>query len=89
VPDPAIAAGRPFCRPFDYVITLCEAARTACPVFLGRHTTLHWEIADPSAVTGSEQERLAAFRQTRRELTNLLGAFMEEPRRIHQAVMTV
>ena len=74
---------------FDYVITLCEAARQTCPVFRGLHTALHWELADPAAVSGSEQERLEAFRQTRQELTHFLVPFMETARHAHQEAMAV
>jgi arsenate reductase len=49
---------------FDYVITVCDEARQACPVFPGTGERLHWGYEDPSEVVGSEEERLAAFRKT-------------------------
>ncbi len=52
-------------RPFDYVITVCDAANEACPVFLGPARRLHWSFPDPAAVPGSEEERHAAFRAVR------------------------
>lgn len=48
-------------QPFDYVITVCDEAREACPVFPGGRHTLHWGYPDPSQATGSEEERLTAF----------------------------
>ena len=48
---------------FDYVITVCDQAREACPVFPGAAETLHWGYDDPAAVTGTEEEQLVAFRQ--------------------------
>src|SRR5690349_8282 len=55
-------------QPFDDVITVCDDARDACPVFPGARRTLHWNLVDPSSVTGSEEERLAAFRTTIRDV---------------------
>jgi arsenate reductase len=48
---------------FDYVITVCDRARQTCPVFPGSGETFHWGYEDPSAVEGTEAERLAAFRR--------------------------
>lgn len=50
---------------FDVVVTLCDIAREACPVFPVARRQLHWDIPDPRAVEGSEDERLAAFRRAR------------------------
>jgi len=57
----------------DTVITLC--GEEECPLFLGKATRLHWGLPDPAAVTGSEEERLNAFRQTRDEIRRRLEAF--------------
>lgn len=50
---------------FDYVITVCDAANEACPAFPGAGRRLHWSFEDPSAASGPEEERLAAFRRVR------------------------
>lgn len=60
----------------DMVITLC--AEQECPVFLGNATRLHWGLKDPAAVTGSEQERIAAFRLVRDELWQRIRALWGE-----------
>ena len=52
-------------QPFDYVITVCDAANEACPVFPGAKQRLHWSIEDPAAAVGSEEERLRVFRSVR------------------------
>ncbi len=53
-------------QPFDHVITVCDDAREACPVFSGevRHRH-HLPFTDPYWAVGTEQERLAVFRRVR------------------------
>lgn len=64
-------------QPFDYVITVCDRARQSCPVFPGRYNALHWGLEDPAEVEGTDEAKLAAFRQTRLELTERLRPFVE------------
>jgi len=47
------------------VITVCDAANEACPVFPKRTSRLHWSFQDPSQATGTEAERLEVFRRVR------------------------
>ena len=47
---------------FDYVVTVCDDARQACPVFPGVHESLHWSHQDPAEARGTEEERMAVFR---------------------------
>ena len=54
--------------PFDAVITVCDDANDACPVFPGARDRVHWSIPDPSAVEGSERDRMEAFRAARDDL---------------------
>jgi arsenate reductase (thioredoxin) len=53
---------------FEYVITVCDAANEACPVFPGARRRLHWSFEDPSRTTGAEGERLKKFRSVRDEI---------------------
>jgi arsenate reductase (thioredoxin) len=55
-------------KPWDDVITVCNHANESCPIFPGATSRLHWSFDDPSAVTGSEEQRLAAFRRVRDEI---------------------
>jgi arsenate reductase len=49
----------------DLVITVCDnAAGEVCPYWPGQPATAHWGYADPSAVEGSDEDRLQAFRHT-------------------------
>ncbi len=65
-------------EPFDEVITVCDDANDACPVFPGAGHRRHWSIDDPSKVQGTEEERLAAFRTARDDVR----------RRIETALLT-
>ncbi|HZU12110.1 MAG TPA: arsenate reductase ArsC [Chloroflexota bacterium] len=52
-------------QPFDDVITVCDQANEACPVFLGAKRRLHWSFPDPSKATGTKEEQLAVYRLVR------------------------
>ena len=53
----------------DIVITVCDnAAGETCPLWPGSPARAHWGLADPAAVTGSEGQKLVAFRETRRQV---------------------
>ena len=71
---------------FDYVITVCDNAREACPVFFGATKRLHHDFEDPAALHGSEDERLARFRRVRDELRGYFDEFVEDASRREQAV---
>ncbi len=64
-------------KAFDYVITLCEDAQQSCPRFPGVASAFHWSIPDPAAAEGSEEERMAVFRQVRDELTVRIRSVMD------------
>ena len=55
-------------EPLDYVVTVCDAANEACPVFPGAKSRLHWSFRDPSRATGDKEERLTVFRVVRDEI---------------------
>jgi arsenate reductase len=59
-------------EPWDLVVTVCDAAREACPVFPGRSEKLHMAFSDPASVEGSEKEKMAAFRRVRDEIRERL-----------------
>ncbi len=49
----------------DYVITVCDDAREACPFIPGNHITIHMPFEDPSFFEGTAEERLNEFRRVR------------------------
>ncbi len=61
---------------FDYVITVCDKAREFCPIFPGSATSLHWDIEDPAAFTGSPKEKKEAFTRVRDRLKALILQFI-------------
>lgn len=61
---------------FDYVITVCDDARDACPVFPGVHESLHWGYPDPAKAEGTEAERLAAFERVLTGLGERIHQFL-------------
>lgn len=57
-------------RSFDYVITVCDAARENCPYVPAREKNLHQSFEDPSAATGTDEEKLAVFRRVCKQITD-------------------
>lgn len=52
---------------FDYVVTVCDSAKEACPFFPGE-TILHQSFTDPAGFSGSDDEILNGVRQVRDEI---------------------
>jgi arsenate reductase len=69
-------------EPFDHVVTVCDDANEACPVFPGARSRLHWSFRDPSRAEGSQEERLQVFRTVRDEIQGRIREeLIEESRR--------
>ncbi len=66
---------------FDFVITVCDSARLGCPTFPGEGERLHWSCDDPSAVEGSEEERLQAFRRVFTAISQRIDLFVTAQKR--------
>jgi arsenate reductase len=61
---------------FDAVITVCDRAKEACPLFPGAKVMLHWGLEDPAEAPGSDEERLAVFRRVRGEVSDRIREFV-------------
>lgn len=65
---------------FDFIITVCDqAAGEVCPVWPGQPVTAHWGIADPAAVTGSDAQKMQAFREAFRALEHRIRILVSLP----------
>ena len=62
---------------FGFLITVCKKAEKRCPTFPGLGERHYWPVADPVAVGGSEEEKLAAFRRARDEIEQRILDWLE------------
>jgi len=54
---------------FDYVITVCDTAEKACPVFAGKvQHRLHMAFEDPALADGSEEKVMEVYRKVRDQI---------------------
>jgi arsenate reductase (thioredoxin) len=60
----------------DFVITVCDRAKEACPSWPRVREQLHWSIDDPAAATGTDEERMRVFRRVRDELRQRMALFL-------------
>ncbi|MBN1994534.1 MAG: arsenate reductase ArsC [Anaerolineae bacterium] len=65
---------------FQYFFTVCDDAEKNCPqAFLmsaGRHD--HWSFEDPAALEGSDEEKLAKFREVRDQIDRRIKEWLAE-----------
>ncbi len=80
-----IAGGQPkhtdafVAQPFDYVITVCDDADRNCPFFHGKvGQRLHIGFADPAGATGSDEEIVEVFCNTRDAIPTRFRKLYEE-----------
>ena len=65
---------------FDYVITLCDNAREACPFFPAKTRVLHVGFDDPprlAADAPNEEEAMKHYRRVRDEIRNFVDTVPE------------
>lgn len=64
---------------WDFVITVCDRAREACPFFPGQPVIAHWGMPDPAAVEGTEDAKRRAFDDTLLTINRRLDLFLALP----------
>lgn len=64
---------------FDFVITVCDNAREACPIWPGQPIIAHWGLPDPASVEGTDGEKLRQFKQAALVLNHRIGLFCALP----------
>lgn len=64
---------------FDFIITVCDNAREACPIFPGHAITAHFSSPDPAHVEGTEEQKQRAFAQVASQISRRLDLFCALP----------
>ena len=60
----------------DVVVTVCGHADEQCPMLPAGTRKIHWPLADPAKATGTEDEIMARFRETRDEVQSRVSALL-------------
>lgn len=64
---------------YHYVVTVCDQASAArCPLFPGVHKKINWSFEDPSAFTGTHEEKLAMTRKVRDKIKSAVQDLIKE-----------
>lgn len=66
-------------EPWGLVITVCDAAKQACPVFTGAPAVVHWNLPDPMDANGTDEEVLQEFRRSRDTIAALVEGLIALP----------
>ena len=64
---------------WDFVITVCDDANEACPVFLGKvKHRMHFGFEDPSHSSGTDEQIMNEFRRIRDEIKTIFYKFYKD-----------
>jgi arsenate reductase len=64
---------------FQYLVTVCDDADKNCPtVWPGVNTRMHWSFEDPARFEGTDEEKLARFREVRDRIENRIKQWITE-----------
>jgi arsenate reductase len=62
---------------FDHVITLCEEVNSFCMGFPKDIHISHWQVQDPSLVSGTHTEIMHAYKEVRDAISVRIEAWLE------------
>jgi len=60
----------------DVVVTVCRHADEQCPVLPPGVDKIHWPLMDPAKATGTEEQIMAEFRATRKEVKRRVSSLL-------------
>ena len=61
-----------------YVISVCSNAEARCPIFPFGTQRLYWPFEDPAAFQGTDEEKLAKFREVRDLIDQRIQSWLRE-----------
>jgi arsenate reductase len=65
---------------FQYLITVCDDAERNCPtVWPGVNRRVHWSFEDPAIFEGTDDEKIAKFREIRDQIEQKIRAWLVSP----------
>ncbi|HJL92641.1 MAG TPA: arsenate reductase ArsC [Woeseiaceae bacterium] len=64
-------------KKIDTIITVCDNAREACPVFPSNVEKIHWSIKDPFRGWSLDSKDLVRFQEIREEIKERIIDFIE------------
>jgi arsenate reductase len=63
---------------FDLLVTTCDEANEACPLYAGAKRRMHWSVPDPAEASGTDEEIRGAFRKAAELLVTRIEALVSE-----------
>jgi len=64
---------------WDFVVTVCDRAKEACPIFPGQPVLAHWGMPDPAEAEGDDVAKRAAFRNAFLDLSRRIDLLLALP----------
>jgi len=65
--------------PFDFVITVCDNAKEACPIWPGKPVVAHWSSPDPAGAEGTDEQKKRLFVQVASQIARRVELFCAFP----------